>query len=142
MIDHQRPPGADETPKSPCYGDARFTSTDPADVKAAKAICRGCVDRACVPVLLELRADITHWRNLEGVWDGRYYSPNTSGKRESAAECGTEQGYQQHRRKGRSGGDDWPLPKGDPCGCRRAHTAWERDRVAAVKSRDDDGAAA
>lgn len=35
--------------------------------------------------------------------------------------CGTERGYQWHRYHD---ADNWPLPKGDPCGCRAAHAAW------------------
>lgn len=39
-------------------------------------------------------------------------------------ECGTEEGYQWHRYHDRG---NWPLPVGDPCGCRAAHA--KRDRV-------------
>lgn len=70
----------DEHPRSPCYADPRFTSHRPADIAPALAICARCTDHACQPVLAELLADVTSRRTLEGVWDGNYYSQNTTGR--------------------------------------------------------------
>lgn len=71
----------DEHPRSPCYDDRRFTSIKPEDVREALAICGGCTFRACVPVLRQIRESVTDRGQLEGVWDGRYYSPGTTAAR-------------------------------------------------------------
>lgn len=44
-------------------------------------------------------------------------------KRGRKPSCGTEKGYQWHRYHDR---DNWPLPAGDPCGCKAAHRAHAR----------------
>ena len=44
--------------------------------------------------------------------------------------CGTDKGYQWHRYHEPW---NWPLPKHDPCGCKAAHTAVQRARVAERK---------
>lgn len=73
-------------PRSPCYGDPRFTTTRSAEVAEALAICKTCTDRACRPILADIRRhDRTMWTELEGVWDGRYYSPATTGRKRVAA---------------------------------------------------------
>ena len=63
---------------SPCYDDARFTTTRPADVRAALDICGTCTARICRPVLAAIVRDVTARGQLEGVWDGRYYSQETN----------------------------------------------------------------
>lgn len=44
-------------------------------------------------------------------------------------ECGTEAGYQWHRYQAKKdpANHPWPLPPGDPCGCREAHAQRYRD---------------
>lgn len=44
-------------------------------------------------------------------------------------DCGTEAGYQWHRYQAKKdpGNHSWPLPPGDPCGCRLAHNKRWRD---------------
>lgn len=74
------PADRDQHPRSPCYDDVRFISKDPGLAAEAVEICGGCEFRACVPVLAEILADPTARQFVEGVWDGRYYSQNTTGK--------------------------------------------------------------
>jgi len=46
------------------------------------------------------------------------------------ADCGTETGYQRHKYLARKFGEGvWPLPAGDPCGCRAAHARHEARRA-------------
>lgn len=75
----------DEQPRSACYGDLRFTSNKPRDIAEAIAICGTCTFRPCVDLLVEARDDATIWSELEGVYDGAYYSPSTTGKKRAAA---------------------------------------------------------
>lgn len=52
-------------------------------------------------------------------------------RRGQTFECGTEQGYQQHRARYRDHGTGvWPLPADDPCGCKAAHAEHQRLREA------------
>lgn len=76
----RRPQPRDKFDRPACYGDPRFTTTDPVDVAAALAICGDCKIRSCVPILAEISKTSTGRHTLEGVWDGAYYSPNTTGK--------------------------------------------------------------
>lgn len=87
MIDNTRPSHADEAPRSACYGDLRFTSNQPRDIAEAIAICGTCAYRPCVELLLEARElkDATTWQMLEGVYNGAYYSPSTTGKKRRVA---------------------------------------------------------
>lgn len=74
----------DEQPRSPCYGDRRFTTNKPHDIAEAIAICVGCTFRACQPILADILANPTNAQCLEGVWDGEYYSQSTTARRETA----------------------------------------------------------
>lgn len=49
--------------------------------------------------------------------------------RHERPECGTEAGYQWHRYQAKKdpANHPWPLPPGDPCGCRGAHNKRWRD---------------
>ncbi|MCD4535670.1 hypothetical protein LRP67_16375 [Nocardioides sp. cx-169] len=62
----------DSNPRSACYNDPRFISTDRADREAAIEICDGCYFRACQDVMADLLP--SERANLKGVWDGTYYS--------------------------------------------------------------------
>lgn len=70
-----------DRPRPACYGDRRFTTTSAADVNEAIAICETCIVLSCQPILAELLADKTAASVLEGVWDGRYYGPDTRPRR-------------------------------------------------------------
>lgn len=70
----------DETPRPPCYGDPRFTVTDRRAISEAISLCATCDLRICRPILAELLADPTAASQIEGVWDGHYYSAHTTGR--------------------------------------------------------------
>lgn len=75
----------DEQPRSACYGDLRFTSNKPRDIAQAIAICGTCTFKACIEELAYARTDVTVWSGLEGVYDGKFYSPATTGKKRQVA---------------------------------------------------------
>lgn len=78
------PTDRDEHPRSPCYDDLRFISKDPGLAAEAVEICGGCEFRACVPVLRQIMRSPTSRSTLEGVWDGKHYTENTTGRRAPA----------------------------------------------------------
>ena len=56
-------------------------------------------------------------RGLIWTWERAGERPAVEREKPDVApDCGTEAGYQAHRKAG-----PWPLPKHDPCGCRDAH---------------------
>lgn len=67
-----RPPPREPATRPACYGDPRFTTTDPVDAMEAAEICRTlCTFRVCRTILRELT---DHERaNREGTWDGALY---------------------------------------------------------------------
>jgi len=76
----RRPQPRERTTRPACYGDPRFTTHEPAAQREAIAICKSCADRVCRPVLRDILASPTARSVLEGVWDGKGYSQNTTGK--------------------------------------------------------------
>lgn len=75
MTNRPRPACADGTTIDP-----RWTSNKRADIAYAVAACQTCTARICQPILAEMLTDITMRGNIEGVWDGVYRSPRTTGR--------------------------------------------------------------
>lgn len=73
--------------------------------------------------LLALQARVSN-----EVWATRDLIARHQGRNKTVAKppCGTEQSYQWHRYHEP---EHWPLPADDPCGCRLAHTEWNRLRT-------------
>jgi hypothetical protein len=76
----RRPQPREHVTRSPCYDDLRFITHEPAAQREAIAICKSCTDRVCRPVLRDILSSPTARSVLEGVWDGKGYSQNTTGK--------------------------------------------------------------
>ncbi|GAA2037477.1 hypothetical protein GCM10009740_31620 [Terrabacter terrae] len=91
----------DATPCSRVPDRDIFTSTDPDDIAAAKAVCSTCpFTKACLKAALEL--------GEVGVWGGTTkaqrtrlnHTPRQPGRPRKPITHGTRQGYFQHRNRG------------------------------------------
>lgn len=73
----RRPQPRDKVTRPACYGDPRFTTTDPVDVAEAIVICRTvCTFKVCREIVRDLT--LGERANREGTWDGALY---VSGRR-------------------------------------------------------------
>ena len=79
----RRPQPRDKVTRPACYGDPRFTTTDPVDAREAAEICTGCMFRVCRTIARDLTA---HERaNREGTWDGALHVNGRRKKKRGAA---------------------------------------------------------
>lgn len=68
----RRPQPRDKVTRPACYGDPRFTTTDPVDAMEAAEICRTlCTLKVCREIAREL--SVGERSNREGTWDGALY---------------------------------------------------------------------